>query len=222
MMPKRGLTLIAFGAALGGAPVIALGAQDWQAIDRAHLQVTSGTVFPAGSHSTLRTRSAVMRAVVRDGGHHAAQAKLWFRLQGKSETTTPLGSGLIRRQIGLKLRAKDPCNLVYVMWQAYPEHATAILVKSNPGQSTSTQCGNRGYTDVATIPLPKSSDGRSHVLEAHTRRATNGTLALTVYTDGALLRRLSLSADLTAGLDGPIGVRSDNGDYRFRLYGRDR
>ena len=55
------------------------------------------------------------------------------------------------------------------------------------------------------------------MLEARTRHTASGALALSVYTDGSLVRRVRLSAASTAGLEGPIGVRSDNGDYRFVL-----
>ena len=40
---------------------------------------------------------------------------------------------------------------------------------------------------------------------------------LAIYTDGDLAQRLTIPADLAAGLDGPVGVRSDNGHYLFRL-----
>jgi hypothetical protein len=38
-----------------------------------------------------------------------------------------------------------------------------------------------------------------------------------VYADGSLLRRARVPTALAGGLAGPIGVRSDNGDYLFRL-----
>src|SRR5260370_1059518 len=37
---------------------------------------------------------------------------------------------------------------------------------------------------------------------------------------GPPARRLTPPAELAAGLEGPIGVRSDNGDYLFRLSAR--
>jgi hypothetical protein len=216
-MRSRSFTLAALAAALAVSSGVALGAGAWRPVDRAHLEVTEGTVVRAGPHARLRTASAAMRATARDGGRHPTRARLRFTLVGDSDTTAPLGSGLVRRQIGLKLLAHDPCNLVYVMWRAYPDHAVAVYVKRNPGQTTSSECGNRGYTDVATIDLAGAADERAHVLEARIRRMTDGSAALAVYTDGALLTELTLPSDLAAGLDGPIGVRSDNGDYLFRL-----
>jgi hypothetical protein len=215
---RRPIALIALAAALAATPVAATGAPAWKAVKRANLVVTEGTITSAGK-VTLRTRSAAMRAVVRDGGRHAARARLRFKLLGDSETVKPLGSGQVRRQIGLKLRAADPCNLLYVMWHAAPDSVVEISVKRNTGQTTSAQCGNRGYTEVASIPMPQP-DQRLHTLEARTRRAAGGALVLAVYADGSLARRLTLPAELAAGLEGPIGVRSDNGDYVFRLSAR--
>jgi hypothetical protein len=161
-----------------------------------------------------------MRAVERDSGRHAQWARLRFRYVRPSAGTSPLGSGAIRRQVGLKLQAGDPCNLLYVMWWEYPAHQIVISVKRNPGQDTSAECGNRGYTDVARVPLrlaPTVRDSRTHMLEARTHRELDGTLSLTVLADGVRVARARLGADLTAGLAGPIGVRSDNGTYRFSL-----
>ena len=69
---------------------------------------------------------------------------------------------------------------------------------------------------------PSLRDHRTHVLEARTRRQLDSTLALTVRADGTIIYDESLSAALTADLEGPIGVRSDNGNYRFTLSAANR
>ncbi|MDX6664016.1 MAG: hypothetical protein QOG68_222 [Solirubrobacteraceae bacterium] len=226
MSSTRSLRTIAL-AALTAISLVALNASasarpaTWRTVPLAKLSVTSGAVAPY-SPSLLSTRSGEMRAVELDNGRHATWGRLVFRLLGASDDTKPLGSGLIRQQIGLKLHAQDPCNLVYVMWRTAPDSAIAVFVKRNAGQTTSSQCGNNGYTDMATIPVPAVAAGTRHVLEVRTRRAADGSLVLSVYTDGALLRSQALPADLVAGLDGSIGVRSDNGAYAFRLLGAKR
>lgn len=213
------IALIALAIALTTTPALAA-TNPWKAIHPADLEVTSGAISPAGK-TTLRTRDAEMRAVVRDGGRHANRARLRFKLLGDSQTTKPLGSGLVRRQIGLKVNAADPCNLVYVMWRAYPDRAIEISTKRNPGQTTSAQCGNRGYTDVAVIPRPAAPNA-THTLEVRTRRVADGGLVVAVYADARLARRVTLGPELASGLEGPVGVRSDNGDYLFRLSTRRR
>jgi hypothetical protein len=102
------------------------------------------------------------------------------------------------------------------MWRSYPDRVIEISRKSNPGLHTSQECGNAGYSDLAVIPEP-AGVYRRHVLEADTRRSADGSLVLTVSADGRLARKLTLVPADTAGLAGPIGVRSDNGSYRFRL-----
>jgi hypothetical protein len=211
----RALALILLIVAAGAASALAAPARPWQTVHASGLAVTSGSVFSAGA-SQLQTNSDEMRAVQRDHGHHASDARLAFRFLGNSTATKPLGSGLVRRQIGLKLLATDPCNLLYVMWRTFPDRVIEISIKSNPGQNTSAECGNNGYSDVAVIPELAGGHGR-HVLEADTRRAADGTLVLSVYADSKLVRKVTLAADITAGLDGPIGIRSDNGRYRFTL-----
>jgi hypothetical protein len=215
---RRALALIVVLVAAGAASAFAAPAQPWQTVHASGLDVTSGTVFSAGG-SQLQTNSDEMRAVQRDHGHHASDAKLAFRFLGNTTSTETLGSGLVRRQIGLKLQATNPCNLLYVMWRTYPDRVIEISIKSNPGETTSAECGNNGYSDVAVIPELAGGHGR-HVLEADTRRTADGSLALAVYADGKLVRKVTLAADLTAGLDGPIGIRSDNGRYRFTLSAR--
>lgn len=219
----RVLVVLAVAALAASASVAAGATPPWRLIPKSAMEITEGNLTPAGPKALLRTRDPGMRAEALDGGRHARDARLWFRYLGESTTTEPLGSGLIRRQIGLKLRAPDPCNLVYVMWHAYPDDAIQVQVKRNPGQTTSAECGNRGYTTIATIPLGPgdgTADHGPHRLEADTRRSPNRALVLTILTDGELLRKLRISAALTAGLNGPIGVRSDNGDYLLRLSGR--
>jgi hypothetical protein len=228
-MPLAKIRTIAVLAAVAlmGAAVAASAAPrppaGWASIGKARLTVTEGTISVAAPNSTLRTTSPAMRAVSRDGGRHASSARLWFRYLGESSTTKPLGSGQVRRQIGLKLRAADPCNLVYVMWHVYPDNVIEVSVKRNPGQSTSAQCGNRGYKEITEFPVRDSggtADHGPHVLEVVTRRTASGSLALRIYSDNSLRRRLHLPAALTAGMEGPIGVRSDNGHYLFQLSGR--
>ena len=208
--------LVALAALGSGAS--AAKAPAWKDLRPANLEVTEGAITPAGK-VVMRTRSAAMRAVARDGGRHATKARLRFRALGASDTVKPLGSGLVRRQIGLKLRAANPCNLLYVMWHATPEQSIQVQVKRNAGQTTSAQCGNRGYTELASIPMPPA-DRALHTLEAQTRRLAGGALSLAIYADGDLVQRLTIPADLAAGLEGPVGVRSDNGHYLFRLAAR--
>jgi hypothetical protein len=209
-LATAGLALAALAVGAVAAPV-----RQWKVVPVSGLDVTSGVISNSGT-GWLQTDSDEMRAVQLDHGHHAASARLEFRFLGKSAMTKPLGSGLVRRQIGLKLDASDPCNLLYVMWRTYPDHVIEVSIKRNPGQTTSAECGNAGYSDVAVIPETAKVFHR-HLLEADTTHEPDGSLGLAIYTDGKLLRQLTLPPSEVAGLDGPIGIRSDNGRYRFVL-----
>jgi hypothetical protein len=80
-----------------------------------------------------------------------------FTLLGSTGNEAMLGSGELRRQFGLKLRAQDVCNLVYAMWRIEPESKLVVSVKSNPGQHTSAECANRGYRNIKprhSTPVP--------------------------------------------------------------------
>jgi hypothetical protein len=203
------LLLLASATALASAGI------QWRTVHRSALTVSEGAVTAAGGPQ-VETDSAAMRAVVRDRGHHATGARLTFQFLGPSAETEALGSGEIRQQIGLKLRASDPCNLVYVMWRNSPDEVIEVLVKRNAGETTSSECENNGYTEAALIP-ETADPSAQHVLDVRTSRKRDGSLALVIRADGRVVRRLDLSAALTAGLNGPVGVRSDNGQYTFKL-----
>jgi hypothetical protein len=93
------------------------------------------------------------------------------RAQETPEERTTLGSGAVRHQWGLGI-GPDPCNKLYVMHRAVESDFSlaelAIQFKSNPGQSRSEQCHNRGYepativytgADLGVIVVSRSSDG---------------------------------------------------------------
>src|SRR5258708_2670910 len=76
-----------------------------QRVDRNELCVTNGSVsaLPGGrlAIATLSSR-AVVRAATETGADQAAEIR--FRYLGPTQTSKPLASGELRRQIGLKLR----------------------------------------------------------------------------------------------------------------------
>lgn len=157
-----------------------------------------------GSVAGMRVREPTVRAFARTT--HGDAAELTFAFLGDSTRTRPLASGELRRQLGLKLRAANGCNLVYVMWRLDLAELE-VQVKSNPGLRTNQQCGPRGYTRVhpdQTGPLPRLSPGASHALRA----AIDGD-ELTAWIDGAVVWRGTLP-ESARDIHGPAGLRSDN------------
>jgi hypothetical protein len=137
-----------------------------------------------------------------------------FTYLGSTGNEARLGSGELRRQFGLKLRAQDACNLVYAMWRIEPESKLVVSVKSNPGQHTSGQCGNRGYRNVEprrSVPVPILRSGDSHSLRAEMNGAE-----MKVFVDNSLVWEGSVGPEVLS-LDGPVGIRSDNAHLRIEL-----
>src|SRR5579862_939257 len=113
--------------------LIPAGAQD--------LCVTEGKVAALGT-SGLAVDSPKMRAFLDRATGQTIEAR--FKYLGATARESPLGSGQIRRQFGLKLKAQDACNLLYAMWRIEPEAKLVVSVKTNPDEHSSAECGNRG------------------------------------------------------------------------------
>jgi len=170
------------------------------AIDTPALCVTKGKVT-----ETKRIDVPTFRAVAP--GHAGDAAAMKVVVYGSSGTSRALASGQERRQVGLKLRAQDGCNLVYVMWRLDPKPKLEVSVKRNPGERTAKECGADGYTKVKpwrTKRLPDLIDSREHELRAE---ITDSALVATV--DGVVVWEGTLPA-MAADLSGPAGLRSDN------------
>ena len=184
---------------------------NWTAIRHSQLCVTEGVLGENAEHR-LTVDVTKMRAFITVATSQDIAARFTYR--GGSKTETPLGSGAIRRQFGFKLHAQDPCNLVYAMWRIAPKDELVVSVKTNPGQKTSAECGNRGYQDIKparSSPVPPMREHSSHDL-----RAEMSGDELRVYADGTLVWEGHVGP-LAMQLHGPAGIRSDNVNLEFEL-----
>jgi hypothetical protein len=153
------------------------------------------------------------RAVAPDTSGDSAS--LEFVFHGESEKERALGSGQIRRQIGLKLHAQNGCNLVYAMWRLDPKPKLEVSVKINPGATNHEQCNTQGYTKVKpdkTSPLPELVSGDTHTLAAEIAGDE-----LTATIDGKVAWRGHLPESARA-LSGRAGLRSDNLAYTIKKF----
>ena len=167
------------------------------------LCVTKGAV--RGEPGALAVTDPTVRAVVP--GSSGDQASLRFTYRGDTEKVRALASGQLRKQIGLKLRAADGCNLVYVMWRFEPKPGIEVSIKANPGKRSHAECGTAGYQKLAPddpVPVSRPAAG-----ETHTLAATIQGDRLEATIDGDVVWRGSLGS-AAAGLAGPAGFRSDN------------
>ena len=186
----------------------------WLMIDRGSLCVTEGAL-ESSSSERMRVSVPKMRAYVIVPT--AQSAELRFKYLGPTSKDVPLGSGILRRQFGLKLRAQDACNLLYAIWRIEPESKLVVSVKRNPGQHTSAECGNRGYENIKpgrSFPVPRLEVGQSHTL-----RAEMEGNEMRVLVDNGLVWEGTVGSD-AAALDGPVGIRSDNAQVEFDLMAR--
>jgi hypothetical protein len=180
-------------------------------VTRDQLCVTEGSLAQAPG-GQLSVADPAMRAILPGSTGQAAEAD--FTYLGPTAVTSALGSGEVRQQFGLKLRAADPCNLVYAMWRFAPKAQVVVQVKTNPGQHASSVCHNQGYATVAPSqvwPVAQPAPGEQHRLAAAIVGST-----LTVQVDGAPVWEGDLGPDALA-LNGPVGVRSDNASLTFAL-----
>lgn len=180
-------------------------------VSRANLCVTEGEV---GELSGQRLSVSVpkMRAYLEERTPQDVEAH--FKYLGSTGNEARLGSGELRRQFGLKLRAQDACNLVYAMWRIEPESKLVVSVKSNPAQHSSAECGNRGYRNIKpqhSSPVPSLRPG-----DTHTLRADMSGTEMRVLVDNRLVWEGSVGPD-AQDLDGPVGIRSDNARLEFEL-----
>jgi len=139
-------------------------------------------------------------------------AALSFVFRGDTAVSRELASGESRRQLGLKLRAQDGCNLLYVMWRLDPKPSLSVSLKHNPGMRTHKECGANGYTRIkpardaaaSLAAVPALSPGASHTLRAELAQSE-----LLAWIDDQLVWRGPLPAGVH-DLAGPAGLRSDN------------
>ncbi len=167
--------------------------------------VTKGALG-ARIESGLPVDVPTMRLIAPGTNGESASMTFWFR--GDTSDKKALASGAERRQLGLKLRAANGCNLVYVMWRLDPKPKLEVSVKSNPGMRTHEDCGANGYIKVKPddkpLPVPALRIGATHTLRAEIKGD-----ALTAWIDDAIAWTGSLPEEARA-LEGPAGVRSDN------------
>jgi len=179
-------------------------------VSRDQLCVTDGEVS-TDTNGALSVAAPAMRAVVPAASRQDVEAR--FAYLGPTDQTVALGSGAIREQFGLKLRAVDPCNLVYAMWRFAPKAGVVVQLKRNPDAHDSQACGNNGYQDVYpsfSRAVAAPGVGRRHRLKAEMEAST-----LKVSVDGKLVWRGEVAG---APADGPVGIRSDNAKLALILF----
>lgn len=168
--------------------------------------ITPGSLcVTKGALTGSRVEAPTFRASAPGHGGDAAAIK--FVVLGETARKRALASGDERRQLGLKLRALDGCNLLYVMWRLDPKPGIEVALKRNRGSRRHEECGARGYTKLKPsrrVAPPALVDGAAHEL-----RAEISDDVILAWIDGKLVWRGKLPAE-AGDLSGPAGLRSDN------------
>ncbi|MET3120355.1 hypothetical protein AAKU64_004607 [Undibacterium sp. GrIS 1.8] len=172
--------------------------------------VTDGQIQRAAG-DRLMVSTKEMRATLKVPSQRDVTVN--FSYLGPTEEISRLGSGAVRSQFGVKLRAQDTCNIVYVMWHFSPDQNIAVSVKRNPGMKTHEDCVDHGYINNIkpriSAPVPPIYTDRPHTLSAAMRGAI-----LTVSADGSVVWEGNLGS-VALEFDGPVGLRSDNAKVVF-------
>ncbi len=207
MTAALSLAVLVVGAAAAGYS----GGGILASVSRANLCITEGAIeeLPGGRLSVSVPK---MRAYLN--ATTAPQVEAHFSYRGSTGNEARLGSGELRRQFGLKLRAQDACNVVYAMWRIEPESKLVVSIKSNPGQHTSAECGNRGYRNIK--PQRSKSVPVLHTGDTHDLRAEMNEAEMKVFVDNSLVWEGSLGPEALS-FNGPVGIRSDNARLEFEL-----
>ena len=206
-MKLRALCMLAF-TSLSSPRELHAQNDDWRPIERREFCVTAGSIDHTADRMIIDDPE--VRATMRTATPQFAELR--FTYLGPSTRTVRLGSGEVRRQIGLKLRAQDTCNVVYAMWHIERDTNIALAIKRNPGKHTHAECGDRGYIHTTRVKMPPVTAG-----SAHTLRATLRGNQVEIHADDRLVLKKGFDpADLD--FDGPVGMRTDNARFRFQYF----
>ncbi len=198
------LALALAAAACGGTRSEAAPRNHKPTIDLAPV-APSDVCVTKGAMTDASIAEPTMRGYARGFGGDAAS--MTFTYQGETFETRALAGGQERRQLGLKLRAQDSCNVVYVMWRLDPKPKLDISVKINPLKKTHEECGADGYTKIR--PRKKTFVPAFEYGKSHTLRAEIVGDDLYAWIDDKLLFQGTLP-ETARVIHGPAGLRSDN------------
>lgn len=175
--------------------------------------VTDGQIEQAPGRR-LRVSSKQLRATLKFSTEQSVTVK--FTYLGPSKELAHVGRKEVPSQFGLKLRAHDDCNGVYVMWHFAPDQKIAVSVKRNPGKRTQAECLDHGYLHnikprISDLPPPVE------VNQPHVLTASMSGSDLSVTVDNKLVWWGDLGP-LALAFSGPVGLASNNARVLFDLF----
>lgn len=179
----------------------------------ADFDVTDGKIQAAKGHR-LSVSTKEMRATLKFTTEQTATVK--FTYLGPTKEVSRQRSGEVRSQFGIKLRAQNDCNVIYVMWRFAPDQKIAVSIQRNPRKRTHAECFDRGYINNLK---PRLSDSPPPVEpnQPHVFTVAMSDSDLSVTADNRLVWWGDLGP-LALALRGPVGLRSDNARLLFDFF----
>jgi hypothetical protein len=166
--------------------------------------------------SSIQTRGLLSHVYAAAAGYQRVRMRFAY-------AAYVVGSNTWRRQVALKLKAANSCNVAYVTWvfekAGVASNTLEIKRKSNPGHWLDSQCSDAageptGYTTIDSVTLPGAppAPGSTITFEAELRGD-----ALRVWVNGTTRFNQTVLALGASG--GWAGFRTDNVDGVVELAG---
>lgn len=172
--------------------------------------VSDGKIQPAKA-LRLSVSTKEMRATLKFTTEQTATVK--FTYLGPATDVSRPGRDKVLSQFGIKLRAQNDCNAIYVLWRFAPDQKIVVSIQRNPAKRTHAECLDRGYINDLK---PRLSDSPPAVEpnQFHVLTATMSDSDLSVTADNKLVWWGDLGPTALS-LKGPVGLRSDNAHLLF-------
>ncbi|MEZ0391398.1 MAG: Ig domain-containing protein [Pseudobdellovibrionaceae bacterium] len=178
-------------------------------IPRNLICATNGQV-QTNSAESIEVTTATSRSVVTTPTEQKIRIDFTYLAPINDPAANPNG----HRQIGLKLRAANSCNVLYVMWPV-AGGPLKVTLKRNDGMKNHSECGPEGYTNL-TPSLSKTVSalqiGRKYRLQAEYENETLNVYASGVKAWSGMIENQDIP------FQGPVGVRTDGGKFTFDIY----
>jgi hypothetical protein len=171
--------------------------------------VTNGKIEKAAGNR-LMVNAREMRANLKV--QTPQSVTLRFTYLGPTTEVARMASGAVFTQLGIKLRAQDFCNAVFVSWHFAPQQRISVSVRRNPGMAREGCVGKGNVNNITPrvfAPPPAIQPNEPHTLTA----SMDGS-KLTVTADGKIVWQRDLGP-VVLEFNGPVGLLSDNARVIF-------
>ncbi len=181
------------------------------ATHKARKDPDTGLVHPYLEIADAKTRAHRIEAAGND-------VVVRFRFMGLTDTLAPMGSGIIRSQLAVKLLGQDKggCNLVYAGWRFWEAEeckplssVSKVFVQSkiNPCATKWRDCRNKGYDPNPSV---KNGVAKVEIGRCYELRCTYRDGCVSVAIDEVCTHVVPFEPPAGWNAVGFAGLRTDN------------